>query len=245
MWSWVASALVLGVIFWILSSRFQRRKGRRRISLRRRYLQDLARMEQMVAELGHYGSLIANQKIAEPIILGTYESSLQRVETLLESVHQILSFEVQAELLDQLDPLITSCEKQMKRFRSDFRKHLPKADGVSVNFWDDWLARHQIPTNGCYFCSRPYLPKSFSQVKINHESGARRVWSCHVCKAELKAKGEVKVLYFRSPKGVQHWSELSDYSPVRHFSLVGEPSQWKPCPVLKLVKAEETPPADI
>ncbi|MFW7378341.1 MAG: hypothetical protein ACOH5I_06010 [Oligoflexus sp.] len=238
MWVWVASLLLLGLSGMAVFHSSQSLRGRKMKSYRRLYLQQLARLEELVAELNHYGNLIQTLKLDEAILLDRFEAALQRIETLLESIHRLPHFQWEKTVLLQIDPLINSCEEQMAAFKKIFRQRCQKA-GKSIKVTDEWWRRAQPPVRGCYFCSRPYLPKSFSDLSIKAKEGKKKVWACHVCRAELKLKGEVKILYFQIDGSSRHWSEHPAYDPVRHFGSIGEVSQYQPRPQVHLVKTDE------
>lgn len=238
MWIWVASGLVLSSIGLAVYSSLLALRGRRMISFRRLYLQQLARLEQLVAELSHYGNLLQTNQIDDEAILERFEASLQRTEALLASINLIPSFQLDRSVLQQFAPLIRSCENQMDFFKEVFRQNLSKT-GKTAEWIDDWFRRGQPPTRGCFFCSRPYLVRSFAEVRIKFEDKSKKVWACHVCRTELKAKGELKVLYFRIDGTTRHWSEHPGYDPARHFGSIGETTEYRPRPLINLVKAED------
>jgi len=239
MWLWVASGLVLGLLIGLtVYSSFLALRGRRMISFRRLYLQQLARLEQLVAELNHYGNLLQTTRVEDEAILERYEASLQRTEALLESMHLIPSFQLNRSVLLQFEPLILSCENQMGFFKKVFRQNLSKT-GKTSEWIDDWFRRGQPPTRGCFFCSRPYLLRSFAEVRIKFDGESKKVWACHVCRTELKARGELKVLYFRVDGKTKHWAEHPDYDPVRHYGMIGETPEFRPRPLINLVKVDE------
>lgn len=246
MWHWVASLLLLGIALLASYGLVRVVRGRRHISTRRLHLQQIARLEKLVAELNHYGNLLAKAKIDNSLILDAYETTLHRVEALLKSVRQIPNLQQNHKALQQLEPLIGSCEKQFNLFKKSLRRNTRQLRKIAD--WVDGLVSRnhadmiQEQVRGCFFCSRPFTAHFFAEIRIKFQDEPQKVWACHSCKDELKVKGELPVLYFRHEGEIIHWSKHPEYDPLRHFGNVKGVSKYQPRPQLKLVKSDEDPP---
>jgi hypothetical protein len=211
MWGLLALVASGAVYGWMLH-----RRGRRLLNFRRLYWQQMARLEQLVAELNHYGHLLGTLPWRDESLMDRYESALRRVEALLRSLHKLPGFHSERRILIQIEPMISSCEELVASFKGDLRRKAPDGQ-VSSTSMQDWLEGLRIPARGCFFCSRPFLPRSFKRVRLTYKGAPQRVWACHVCRSELKSRGELAILHFRRPEGVLHWSECPDYDPILHF----------------------------
>ena len=111
--------------------------------------------------------------------------------------------------------MVVQLEKTTSESIDLFRESLRKKGGLGQFFKE--FDSNKPPVKGCYFCSRPYSPKTFKKVGIKLNTQKLKVYGCSICRAALKAKGTVDVLYFKSDNKDMHWSETPGYDPKKDF----------------------------
>ena len=213
MWTFTAILSLAALIYLALRHRRSQRWSQQVVDRRRLYLQSVARIEAIVVRLNAIEHVCEQKSLREEAFLDRFESCLQRVQALLETMLRCDPTARDGRLLTDLKPLIEASEQQLERLEQALRDVVGQ-DSVLKR----WSVLQKPPVKGCYFCSRPFRKSLFSKLRIRLKEERHEVWVCQECRAELKSKGEVPTLYFRQDGKTIHWSEHPTYDPFRDFA---------------------------
>jgi hypothetical protein len=213
---WIFAALVAATMF-ILYMVEDRRGLAASGQYRKSYLHLTSRLEALVESVNRLSETVMN--LRDTRILDSYHSHLKMLETLLEATKKIPPFGIYRQLLDaplfiseDIAKRVTLLAKDIDRVHN--RRQMT-SDGSSTIL-------ELAPAIGCYFCSRPFDPKSFHKVRVKVDGEAQDVTSCEICRSKLLSGKKAKVLFFAENGATVHWSKAKDYVPSAQFWSINE-----------------------
>jgi hypothetical protein len=216
MWSLYISVgvflLFVGILILTLPSQ---RTKQIAVSYRFRYLKLIDNLEYLTDRANKL--YVMFEKNQRPQLSDEVLRNFRMLETLMETTRKIPPFGFEITSLAAADFLaldirtkFAELEKQLQG--NLFVKWVPKS----------WLRNHQKVAAkaayvGCYFCSRPFDPTLFSNVRVKLETATRSVTSCQWCKEVLTKTKKARVLYFLKDGNPVHWSEWEEFVPGPSF----------------------------
>ena len=181
------------------------------VSYERLYVQNLARIELLIAKVSGLGLLVEKSESAQ--IIENYQKTVSLTESFVESLHGLRFQTTRDETVRAMEPMIVSIEAQVDKLIAALEPIVKPLPHLKKTL--DSLKGPIAPTSGCYFCSKPYSPRSFKEVRITYRDSPVLVHGCAVCRGKLRARGSVEVLHFTVEGKQTHWSEVASYDP-RH-----------------------------
>lgn len=182
------------------------------VSYRFRYLKLIDALEDLTSTANQLYSLA--EKHPKSPVNDDMLRSFRMLETLMETARKIPPFGFETAplaaacfLATDIADKFSAIERKLKGVL--FEKLVPK-------FFRKTTATPAAYA-GCYFCSRPFDPSLFSQVRVRTENQARDVMSCHWCKQVLTKTKKARVLYFLKDGKPVHWSAWEEFVPAPHF----------------------------
>lgn len=240
MW-WVPTFIAIGlaIILAILYGAQRRRQQQRPQQYRAYYLNLIEKIEIITLELNQLAVVVPN--IHDPKLLDYYESCLSLLENLLSMFQKLEPFDTDMVVINSANFLLKDCERRVKRTKQAFRQ---VARGKTIDMNRVYgQKKHQVPF-GCYFCSRPFLYRGFSKISARLDGKVLQVFSCDLCKDELKSSKKVKVLYFLKDDQAVHWSELSEYNPIHDFWNINRKTVLMKAVKLERIYSDDDPETD-
>jgi hypothetical protein len=183
-------------------------------SYRRRYQQLISRIDMAVMKLNTLGNLVPHVKNAR--VLDDFESCLRMMETLLTALTRTPNFGFDPKLITQVYPLVKRAEGKIDETYRKFKRSIEERP-LFAGLLARWQEETAVPAQGCYFCSRPFMRAYFKPATIRVDGILLRVYGCHICVAELRARKKVKVLYFHEQGRPIHWSLVDNYKPIEQY----------------------------
>ncbi|NRA65799.1 MAG: hypothetical protein HRU19_15015 [Pseudobacteriovorax sp.] len=205
------------------------------ICYRRLYSQSVARADRLVLRLNHLNNLVPYIKRDET--LTSYQNAIDLMETFLTAVNRLPPLSAREEIVRAMEPMLLEIEMKINGCIDDFEKEVDGTKELGTLLKP--LKGPLCPVTGCFFCSKPYSPRTFRETTVSFDAETKTVYGCASCRALLKSKKQVEVLHFmRNGKNV-HWSELSSYDPRSdYYKLGARRSVWRRMQI-SLVKDEE------
>lgn len=194
--------LCLFAVLKFISLSWQSRE-RRYLNYRFLKAKSIARLESLTIRLTDLGAQ-AEQGVNSQI-LDKYLESLDKMESLLTALNQMPILTFDHKLLNSLVPMVNQIESDVVKAEEQIKRGKKT---LSIR-----------GKQGCYFCSKPAV-REFKDIKISAKGNQVKVLSCQICRAALKSRGEVPVLYFRKDSEMIHWSEFEGYDPWRDYWTV-------------------------
>ncbi|SME91656.1 hypothetical protein [Pseudobacteriovorax antillogorgiicola] len=213
---------------WMVMSTMKRTQT---VSFRRLYIQCVARLEVVAVLLNQMETLARH--VDDKKSLDRYEEALRMMETLLTALQKVPLLPSGKELVSSLEPMVLKLENVTQESLDLFKKSLQKNNAFQ-KLWNS-VEASKPPVKGCYFCSRPYSPKTFKRVQVKLGTGKLKVYGCAICRAALKSKGNVDVLYFNVGQKNVHWSENPAYDPRKDFWMIDKRQKNYQRPKLELI----------
>lgn len=198
----------------------------------------LKKTEELTLRLNMLEGMVIATRDAEA--LSWYEKSLFRFEELLTAFQELKLHPGDFKLLKAGFNLLKKTEIQVIKIEDlldiKFKKSIKKKP---------LLPQEKKTPIGCYFCSKPFFKTTFTKVKVKIEDQVKKVYACEECAQKLKEQGNIKILYFKKGGKSYHWSQVSDYNPIRDFdNLSAMSGSIKKEERLKLVYSRPPTPID-
>ncbi len=211
---WVTSALTGVGIALVLRGLYLQRLPAKAFSYRKQYQQLIARIDMAVTRLNTLGNLVPHVK--DPKVLDEFEACLRMSEVLLTALLRVPGFGFKPELIGQVQPLVLKTEEKIDSAYARFKSAI-EGKPFFGQLIDRWQKDTDIPTKGCYFCSRPFMKAYFKPASLKVDGITLRVFGCQICVSELKASKKVKVLYFIEYGQPVHWALVESYRPLEQY----------------------------
>jgi hypothetical protein len=212
---WIAAIVLIGAgVALIARGYLLTQVPKKASSYRRRYVQLVAQIELAVVKLNSLGNLVPHVRNAR--VLDEYESALRMMETLLVALNRIPNFGTDRKLFGQVLPMVRRVELKIEETYKKFKKSIEDRP-MFAHLLPQYHSETSPPTEGCYFCSRPFMRAYFKAASIKVEGIKLKVYGCHICIAELKATKKIKVLYFMEKGRPVHWSLCEGYKPMEQY----------------------------
>jgi len=186
---------------------------------RRRYLELVTKLEQTVALANQVAPKIT--PVVDEKALDYLGSCLRLLETILETARSFKPFHDDPGVLSSAIYLTDDCRARLQR-----AAHVTAQSSAGQPIKPEALYG-KLPVlvpRGCFFCSRPAGLAELQQVRVKLDDGVKQVWGCPECRTELQSNKKIKVLYFMKNERPVHWSEVSEYDPMRDFATLQQPA---------------------
>ncbi len=183
-------------------------------SYRRRYVQLVAQIELAVTKLNSLANLAPHVNNAK--ILNDFETALRMMESLLSALVKLPNFGFDVQHLGEAVPMVRRVEEKIEDTYQKFKSSIEDR-GSFNHLLTRWQQETTPPSQGCYFCSRPFMKAYFQQTKVKVDGISVKVYGCHICVAELKSRKKIKVLYFVENGHPVHWTLTKGYTPMEQY----------------------------
>ena len=183
------------------------------ISYERLYVQSLARVEILVARLNQLSLCLPHIDRQELVV--QYHRSVAAMEGFVEGLHQLRFQESKDHTVRSMEPMILDLERGVDSCVKGFESELQDRPNLRKTLAT--LGGRLGNATGCFFCAKPYSPRTFKEVKIKFQGEYQTVEGCSQCRGRLRARREIDVLHFVVGGERRHWSEVAAYDPQRDY----------------------------